>query len=87
MNAPMTEENAQAWSHLDPVYQIARLTDWAAMLEERMAKLDPNYMAYQWGLRPPPLWRYAIIPSDTCLTSATRRSHPLPNTSNVCKSR
>jgi hypothetical protein len=66
MNAPMTEENAQAWSHLDPVYQIARLTDWAAMLEERMAKLDPNYMAYQWGLRPPPMVIAATARGDVC---------------------
>ena len=45
----MTQEAVQVWANLDPKWQIARLTDWAAMLEERLAQLDPYYKAYPWG--------------------------------------
>ena len=51
MNAPMTEENVAGWMYLDQKWQITRLTEWAAMLEERVAELDPQYRGYQWGLR------------------------------------
>lgn len=49
MNAPITEQNVRAWAQLDPKWQLVRLTDWAAMLEERVAELDPLYQAYPWG--------------------------------------
>jgi len=49
MNAPMTTQNVNAWVHLSKDWQIARLTDWAAMLEERLAQLDPLYISYAWG--------------------------------------
>jgi hypothetical protein len=45
----MTKDNAQAWAQLEPKWQIIRLTDWAAMLEERVKELDPEYRSYPWG--------------------------------------
>lgn len=51
--APLTQRNIQAWSHLRPRDAAERELEWTAMLERRVAQLDPQYQAYQWGLQPP----------------------------------
>lgn len=55
MKTPMTLRNFIAWRDMvtggmpwDCAYQ--RMADWAGMLEERLAELDPNYQARPWGL-------------------------------------
>jgi hypothetical protein len=45
----MTEYNNIVWSRIDKKYQITRLTEWANMLEKRVAELDPLYRGYHWG--------------------------------------
>jgi hypothetical protein len=47
----MTDENNIIWSRIDKKHQITRLTDWANMLEKRVAELDPLYRGYHWGRR------------------------------------
>lgn len=51
----MTVQNNIAWKGMvtgGMKQEIAyrRMSDWAAMLEERMAELDPDYASRQWGL-------------------------------------
>ena len=55
--APMTRDNARAWEGMvqggmDPRHAYERMAQWAAMLEERVAKLDPQYRNFNWGMRP-----------------------------------
>lgn len=59
MKAPMTEDNLAAWramveSGMDKAVLLERLADWARMLEERVAELDPQYQSYPWGRNPRP---------------------------------
>jgi len=37
---------------MSPAAAYEDMAQWAAMLEERLAKLDPQYQAYNWGRRP-----------------------------------
>lgn len=51
----MTVQNHNAWKAMvsggmDKDIAYRRMSDWAAMLEERMAELDPDYAGRQWGL-------------------------------------
>lgn len=55
MKCPMTLQAFTAWNDMvkggmpmDCAFQ--RMADWAGMLEERLAELDPNYQARHWGL-------------------------------------
>jgi hypothetical protein len=55
--APMTKQNARAWEAMveqgmESSVAYDHMAQWAAMLEERIAKLDPQYQAYHWGRRP-----------------------------------
>lgn len=47
----MTDNNARAWAEMgiSKDEQIKRLTDWANMLERRVAQIDPMYRAFQFG--------------------------------------
>jgi len=45
----MTDDNNIIWSLMEKKHQITRLTDWANMLEKRVAELDPLYRGYHWG--------------------------------------
>jgi len=47
----MTDEAAASWAAmgLSQTWQIKRLTDWANMLEKRVAELDQNYRSYPYG--------------------------------------
>ena len=46
----MTDENMETWRQSIALqHQVERLTDWANMLEQRVAELDPNYRTYPWG--------------------------------------
>ena len=47
----MTDDNARAWASMgiSKDWQIKRLTDWANMLERRVAQLDPMYRAFPFG--------------------------------------
>ena len=46
----ITTDSAAFWSvTLSRQWQIQRLVEWAAMLERRVAELDPDYRAYPWG--------------------------------------
>lgn len=47
----MTEQNAQAWAHLQPKWREQRMREWAQMLERRVRQLDPDYKAFPWGRR------------------------------------
>ena len=50
-NSPLTDRNAKAWADMGIAleHQLLRVTEWAAMLEKRIAELDPNYQTYPWG--------------------------------------
>ena len=48
--APMTSQNWEAYSQLYELDCDERIVAWAAMLERRVAELDPQYQAY-------PFWR------------------------------
>lgn len=47
----LTDTYAAHWAMcgMASKWQIKRLTEWANMLEKRVAELDPNYRAYQFG--------------------------------------
>ena len=46
----MTDENLDQWRQTIALqHQIERLSDWANMLEQRVAEFDPNYRSYYWG--------------------------------------
>lgn len=49
----MTDDNAAAWANMgiSKEWQIKRLTDWANMLEKRLAEFDRNYRCYPFGRR------------------------------------
>jgi hypothetical protein len=50
MKITMTDENLASWnSTISIKYQMQRLQDWANMLEQRVAELDPDYRSYAWG--------------------------------------
>ena len=54
MNAPLTRQNYVAWmamvdGGMSKGVVIERMTDWAAMLEKRLAELDPQYQGHQFG--------------------------------------
>ena len=55
--SPMTTSNVEAWNAMvengmSKDARLERIIDWARMLEERVAELDPHYMAYPWGRNP-----------------------------------
>lgn len=56
IHAPETRANITMWRNLPPDVFVQRLGDWAAMLEVRMAELDPNYQAHPWGQNAKSIW-------------------------------
>lgn len=55
--APLTKQDIMGWRNLEPHIAIQRLGDWAAMLEERLAELDPLYQAHPWGRNSKSIWK------------------------------
>jgi len=47
----LTHEYVEAWKDMgiSKDWQIKRISEWAAMLEKRLAQLDSNYRTYPFG--------------------------------------
>ena len=81
MEAPLTRQNYEAWDGMvnggmKPQVAFERMTDWAAMLEDRVAELDPNYLVYRWGENVGPgIDKPKVLAQNFPVGSCARKKH------------